>query len=206
MKTQKTKSTTHYLLLLDRSGSMASCWGATMEALAAQMDSIKKLAAEHPDLPIEVTVAFFNTNLTYFINAAPAESLSKINLSGVDPEGGTALLDAMAVTLNKIDEEMAEHDDAIAVILTDGEENASRIYSYDYVGCLVGSLKSSERWKFKMLGADFDSFTSIGSRINLSPSENLMFKKVAVREVMDSESIALSEHMMEKKIRFDENF
>jgi hypothetical protein len=57
-----------------------------------------------------------------------------------------------------------------------------------------------------MLGADFDSFTSIGSRINLSPSENLMFKKVAVREVMDSESIALSEHMMEKKIRFDENF
>jgi hypothetical protein len=206
MKTQKTKSTTHYLLLLDRSGSMASCWGATTEALMAQMESIKRLAAEHPALPIKVTVAFFNTTLSYFINAAPAESLSKINLSGVDPEGGTALLDAMAVTLNTIDEQMAEQDDAIAVILTDGEENASRMYSYDYVGCLIGNLKSSERWKFKMLGADFDSFTNIGSKINLSLSENLMFKKVAVREVMESEMMALSEHMLDKKIRFDDNF
>ena len=206
MKTQNAKSTTHYLLLLDRSGSMASCWGATMEALLAQMDSIKRLAAEYTDLPIKVTVAFFNTTLSYFINSAPAESLSKINLSGVDPEGGTALLDAMAVTLNTIEQEMKENDDAIAVILTDGEENASRMYSYDYVGCLIGSLKSSERWKFKMLGADFDSFTNIGSKINLSLSENLMFKKVAVREVMDSEMMALSEHMLDKKIRFDENF
>ena len=57
-----------------------------------------------------------------------------------------------------------------------------------------------------MLGADFDSFTNIRSKINLSLSENLMFKKVAVREVMESEMMALSEHMLDKKIRFDENF
>jgi hypothetical protein len=206
MKTKSQKSTTHYLLLLDRSGSMASCWPATMESLEGQMAAIKKLGEEHPDLPIRVTVSFFNTILSPFIKQAPARELLPIQFDSIDPEGGTALLDALGTSLNEINDQMEDGDDAVAVILTDGEENSSRTYTYDYVGGLIKHLKSTERWKFKMLGADFDSFTSIGSKINLTISENLYFKKSAMKETMDCEMANFSKFIAEKKIKFDEEF
>lgn len=206
MKTKSQKSTTHYLLLLDRSGSMASCWQSTMESLEGQLISIKKLAEQHPDLPIRVTVSFFNTTLKPFIKQAPAIELLPISFDSIDPEGGTALLDALGTSLNEIDDQMEDGDDAVAVILTDGEENSSRMFTHEYVGGLIKHLKSTERWKFKMLGADFDSFTSIGSKINLTISENLFFKKSAMKATMDAEMASFSRLMADKQIKLDEDF
>jgi len=77
------------------------------------------------------------------------------------PRGGTSLLDAMGQVLK-----MELSDDAMIIILTDGEENSSRMYTSAHVKDLV-SLKP---WKFVYLGANQDAVltaSNIGIKTSL---------------------------------------
>jgi hypothetical protein len=163
---KNTFSTTHYLLILDRSGSMQSCWNSTMNALEKQIKSILSLSEENPELPIRTNVAF--------------------KKSTIEPFGGTALLDAIGTSLHRLKSAMKPDDDAVVVILTDGEENSSSVYSYAEIEKLITRLKETNKWKFTLLGADFDAFRSIGSRVGFHNREVINYDKKKTEQTFDS--------------------
>jgi Mg-chelatase subunit ChlD len=194
-----TFSTTHYLLILDRSGSMHSCWTSTMNALETQIRSIYNLAEENPEMPIKTNVVLFNTDMERILENAEVKQLAVYKKTKLEPFGGTALLDAVGTSLHRLKSVMKPDDDAVVVILTDGEENASTVYSYAEIEKLISHLKETNKWKFTLVGADFDAFSSIGSRVGISRNESRTFSKAYAHAEFEALSADFSKAVYDKK-------
>jgi hypothetical protein len=121
--------------------------------------------------------------------------------------GGTALLDAIGRTIHKIgNAQRHTHDDyraekVLFVIITDGEENASREYSSDKVKAQIERQKSRYGWEFIFLGANIDAVET-AQRFGIAPDRaqsyhsdsegtNLNYRIVAEATVAFRESGAL---------------
>ena len=84
------------------------------------------------------------------------------------PGGGTALLDAVGQTIDKIGQAQKhtakEHraDKVLVVIITDGMENASRRYTPEQVRQMISRQQSKYGWEFLFLGANIDAVEVAG--------------------------------------------
>ena len=73
---------------------------------------------------------YLNNHLDEHAWGKPASELVEINQETYKPDGGTALQDAIAHTLKKIKEKvtLGQKDAVLVSIITDGEENASKVH------------------------------------------------------------------------------
>jgi hypothetical protein len=70
--------------------------------------------------------------------------------------GGTALLDAVGMTLSSVREHAAHR--YIAIVHTDGEENASREWTAAAVRELIARLEEKGNWTFAFFGEGIDAW------------------------------------------------
>lgn len=144
-----------YVLLLDESGSMSHLKSATIYNLQKQIEDIKKAQEELPGVEYYLTLLTFSTNVNMIYENIPPHYLTNLHLSIYDPNGSTALNDALGEIINsfKIED---ENDSIIVTILTDGEENASRNWTVDKVKNIIRSLEDSNQWIFNLVGTSMD--------------------------------------------------
>ena len=129
------------VFLLDRSGSMESCRQDTIDGFNAFIESQRQSGGT-------MTLCLFDDKFETVYEKTPIEDVPELTEDTFVPRGGTALLDAMGQVLK-----MDLSDDAVIIILTDGDENSSRTYTSAHVKDLV-NLKP---WKFVYLGANQDA-------------------------------------------------
>jgi len=150
------------VFLLDRSGSMEECVTDTIDGFNAFVDSQKEFGGT-------MTLCLFDHEVNTVYEKVPIEQVVPLTTETYVPRGGTALHDAMGHVLK-----MKLSDDAMVIILTDGEENSSVMYTAAHVNDLV-NLKP---WKFVYLGANQDAVlaatnlgikTSLGYDVNRTP-------------------------------------
>jgi hypothetical protein len=141
------------VFLLDRSGSMQSCVDDTIGGFNAFVESQKSFGGT-------MTLCLFDHEFEILYDKVPIDQVVPLTNDTYLPRGGTALHDAMGQVLK-----MNLSDDAMVIILTDGEENSSRSYTSAHVKDLV----DSKSWKFVYLGANQDAvLTAQGLGINTS--------------------------------------
>lgn len=149
---------THISCIIDRSGSM-------QPLVASTISGFGKLVEEQKALPgrVDFQLTMFNTEVSTYpkedIQIVPA--LSPLVYR---PEGGTALLDALGATIKGLGEElsaMPEEDrpsKVIVAVITDGEENSSRIYtSRQEVADMIKHQTEVYGWEFIFIGANMDA-------------------------------------------------
>lgn len=147
---------THIIFLLDRSGSMA---GKESDVKGGYDTFIKK-QKEHPGAAT-LTLAWFDTR--YDVIYENKNILDVPELTGYEPRGGTALLDAIANTINRVGASLAamkEEDrpeKVIMLINTDGLENASRLHTPDNIKYMIKHQRDKYSWEFVFMGADQDA-------------------------------------------------
>jgi uncharacterized protein with von Willebrand factor type A (vWA) domain len=129
------------VFLLDRSGSMESCCQDTIDGFNAFIETQKQFGGT-------MTLCLFDDRFETVYEKMPIEQVPVLTDDTFVPRGGTSLHDAMGQVLK-----MELSDDAMVIILTDGEENSSRTYTAAHIKDLV-NLKS---WKFVYLGANQDA-------------------------------------------------
>lgn len=163
-------STSRYHLVLDASGSMSGIRLQTLNALNEQLKAIQNIAAANPETPIRVSLTLFNTSgQKLFSNLSPDE-IRLLHQRQYRTDGGTALLDAMGLAIADTEAAMRGDDDAVLIVLTDGEENSSQFYTYRQIAKKIRALKSTERWTFTFLGADIDAW-AIASQLSFNQEE-----------------------------------
>lgn len=134
------------IIILDRSGSMASAWDDTIGGLR---NFVGKL---HP----ATRVRFVDFDDAYTIHPETAAATFALP-AGIHPRGTTALLDAVGRTLSAALAEITSGRHVSVLILTDGAENASREVKRDDVVSLVA--RAQERgWLVSFLGANVAAF------------------------------------------------
>ena len=129
------------VFLLDRSGSMESCIDDTIEGFNTFVESQKEFGGT-------MTLCLFDHKFDIVYDKVPIDQVNPLTRDTYVPRGGTALHDAMGQVLK-----MNLSDDAMVIILTDGEENSSSKYTAAHVKDLV----DAKPWKFVYLGANQDA-------------------------------------------------
>lgn len=151
-------------ILLDRSGSMSSQW---TEAVGAVNAYVETLAAEFPR--VRLTLAVFDghsgrSEFAVLRDGVEVASCAKIKEREAPPRGMTPLYDAL-VRLVASAEEAAAAKTSI-VVMTDGEENASREATRETAKAALDRCRA-RGWDVVFLGAGWDAFdqaAGVGTR------------------------------------------
>lgn len=143
------------LLILDESGSMSSVKKETIDNINETLQTIKTSQKENPEQEYFVSLVTFNSKSKTLYDCVNVENVKEITHEDYYPNCSTALYDTMGDSLNKLRKHVAEEDNVLVTIITDGYENASVEYKREQIQALVQDLKS-KGWVFVYLGANHD--------------------------------------------------
>ncbi len=197
------KKITYYELILDRSGSMADCREKTILALNTQIANIKLIQEKYPEQDIRVSLRVFNEKTFTVFSDLSATLLTPLESKMYWPGGYTALYDSIGLGISKTTERMRlqpqEADaSAVVVVITDGQENASRTMRLQTLRILIEALKASGKWTFTFLGADIDAFPEASS-LGITRDEIFSFDKKDIEKTFDILNSSLDEYAEYKK-------
>jgi hypothetical protein len=195
------KKKTYYHLVLDRSGSMESCWAEGKQVINKQLLDLVRIQTENPDSEIIFSLCAFNEVLRF------SEDLMQVHAASIDwttvyPDGMTALYDAIGQSIEfvkkKAGEGLAETDsDVVMLVLTDGHENSSKIHSGMDVKEMIQACERTEKWNFLFLGAGLD-VTEVTRELDRGQKNSMSFKKSMMASAMDVVSAELSSFVKSK--------
>jgi hypothetical protein len=123
-----TTKTTEIAVILDRSGSMESIANDAIGGFNAFVDSQRRQPGE-----ARMSLVLFDDRYEVPIKSQPLAKVPLLTRQTFVPRGSTALLDAIGRTIKRMTDAFAARpaanrpDTIIVAILTDGEENASRM-------------------------------------------------------------------------------
>jgi hypothetical protein len=117
------------------------------------------------------------------------------------PNGNTALLDAIGITIQSVEQQMkSPEDSAVIIILTDGYENASRIFTLQQIRAMISSKEATGRWTFSYLGATLDA-VAMAEQMNIKRQNAAAFDKAAMNKDVWNKLSDSMDHYLDKKRR-----
>lgn len=143
----------HDFILIDRSGSMASLWE---EAVSSVNAYVKKLAEDKVDTGVTIAVFDGQDGLDFQVlrDRIIPSTMNPITSSEASPRGYTPLYDATMKLIGMA--EAGNYDKVAIIIMTDGEENASRETNHAAVRAKLDACRA-KNWQVIFLGANFDN-------------------------------------------------
>ncbi len=158
----------HIAIILDRSGSMGSIAGATVEGVNAFLFEQRQSTAE-----VSLLLVQFDDQYDQLyagpIAGAPMLTLSEHPASNevrFEPRGMTALLDAMGRTIDDVGNSLAalleEKRPAkiVIVTMTDGQENSSKHFTQQQIAAKIQHQRDVYKWEFQFLAANQDAIAT----------------------------------------------
>ncbi|HHU26643.1 MAG TPA: VWA domain-containing protein [Bacteroidales bacterium] len=148
------------IFVIDESGSMA---GSERDVIGGFNNFIEKQKREDYG-KIDVSLYKFNDKVNRVVNNQPASEVRTLTLKDYNPSSFTALYDAVGKAIHETDKQIALIPEAerpnkvMTVIITDGEENASKEYSGGAIRSLISSREELMGWNFIFLGSGLDNF------------------------------------------------
>jgi hypothetical protein len=181
---------TEIVVVLDRSGSMSTIDQATV-------DGFNKFLNEQQNSEGEafLTLVQFDDRYDFYYKSLPIQQAEPLILNETfKPRGSTALLDAIGKTIDELETDR----DVVFVIITDGEENASKTYKREAIMKMI-ETKTNEGWKFLFLAANQDAIKAGGSiGINRHNSINYSSNDASTSNVFASVSDNMKEYRNSK--------
>jgi hypothetical protein len=149
---------THIGLVIDRSGSMRWTNPHATKDLAKWLEGVQGApGSERTDM----RVVYFDEQFEHE-KRKPLDDWSGLE---VQPRGSTALYDATAQMIRKLDKTDADDSRTLVVVITDGQENASTEFDVDKDGWkrlqkVMRKRTKTGRWTFVFLAAELHSVSS----------------------------------------------
>jgi uncharacterized protein YegL len=153
--------------VLDESGSMSGITQQTIEGYNAFLRNQKWKEI------MKVTTVMFNSEVRTIHRDVSVEN-ALIDQLTYHPDGSTALYDATGKTLLELMEKVRHSEQSYlvyVVIVTDGEENASKFFTLPMIRNLIQQSQKEFQFEFIFLGANFN-VQEVGKELNI-PDQNV---------------------------------
>lgn len=141
--------------IIDRSGSMAGRWKETLNGFNVFIEDLRT----NKDVQYFFSLTCFDTVVDMPLVAVPIGKIDTSILASFGPRGGTALYDAVGMTLERTKTQASDFDKIIQVIVTDGEENSSCEWNKDTLHDIVDKSIATGKHTFTYLGAQPETWT-----------------------------------------------
>ena len=187
------KNLTELVFILDKSGSMSGLEKDTIGGFNSMLEQQRKVNGE-----CVITTVLFDNRYELLHDRIDIRAVQPITGKEYFVGGSTALLDAIGRTIHKIGTvqkntaEAYRAEKVMFVIITDGEENASRVYSSVQIRQMIQHQKERYGWEFIFLGANIDAVETAG-RFGIDADR-------AVDYVPDGEGTELNFRMMSETV------
>ena len=155
------KSYMHVALVLDASGSMAGIRNATVESLKKFFAGLK---SEEDKTLLDVWQ--FDDEVKHLADSVDLNAGAPRTIEDYTIGGCTALYDAICTGIDELGRKFAampeaeRPDGVIFAILTDGFENASRMFTRTDVKTRIEHQSTKYSWEFRFLAANQDAVTT----------------------------------------------
>lgn len=155
---------TELVFIIDQSGSMEGLESDTIGGFNAML---KEQQAEVGRA--KVTTILFSNCCTLLHDRIDIKGVAPLTESDYRVLGGTALLDALGMAIHKIRKVQKltipqfRADNVLFVIITDGQENSSRMYTAAQIKKRIEHQQEKYGWKFVFFGANMDVVKEAGN-------------------------------------------
>lgn len=159
------RDATYIAVLLDRSGSMESVKDDTIGGFNQFLKDQQSVGEN----ALFTLVQFDTGGIDVVHESRPVRDIPVLNGNTYQPRGGTPLLDALGKTICSTGDalkaipEDKRPDKVVFVVITDGQENASKEYTKSRIKEMIEHQTGVYKWNFVYLGANQDAFAEAGS-------------------------------------------
>lgn len=162
-------------IVLDRSGSMESIRNDTIGGFNTFLKTQQEAPGE-----ANLTLVQFDDRYEVVHNGIRVQDVPELTALTFVPRGYTALLDAIGRTITDTGTRLSALSEdqrpskVIFVILTDGEENASKEFTRDKINEMIKHQTEAYNWDFVFLGANQDAI-QVGTSIGIMAANSLSY-------------------------------
>lgn len=155
------KDYTHISFVLDRSGSMEAQTIATIDAVNEFVNGQKLVPGN-----ATYTLVLFDDYYEILHDFVNLKDVAKLTTNNYFTRGRTALHDAICQTINQVGDKLAQMkeedrpDKVLFAIMTDGLENASRLFNRNKTAEMIKHQSEVYNWDFVFMGANQDSYAT----------------------------------------------
>ena len=157
------KGLTELVFIIDRSGSMSGLEEDTIGGFNAMLQEQQDVEGD-----AVVTTVLFDNQYELLHDRINIQTVAPLTRKDYTVGGSTALLDAIGRTIHKIRKaQRATREDfraekVLFIIITDGQENASRHYTADMIRERIEHQRQKYGWEFIFFGANMDAIAEAG--------------------------------------------
>jgi uncharacterized protein YegL len=157
------KDYTHISMILDKSGSMQPLIKDTIGGFNSFLNDQKKLKGT-----ATMTVVQFDDVYSVLHKFNAIQDIPELDGLSYVPRGTTALRDAIGWTIQETGKhldslsEENKPEKVVVVVITDGLENASRVFSASDINQMIKHQQEKYGWQFTFIGSNQDDITSAG--------------------------------------------
>lgn len=151
---------THIAIVLDRTGSMETIRDDTIGGFNAFLSAQKA----EPGVATLTLVQFDSQDPYELIHRfKPLAEVPELTRETFVPRASTPLLDAIGRGINDLEKSLADLEESerpsrvVMVIITDGQENASREFRKDQIEKMIRERQEKSAWQFVFLSADLEA-------------------------------------------------
>ena len=196
------KKKTYYHLVLDRSGSMQSCWAEARQVINSQLLDLNRIQTENPNSEIIFSYCGFNQVLQFSEELMNVENAT-IDWSTIYPDGMTSLYDAIGESIDFIKKKAGEglksdDSDVVMLVMTDGHENASRKHTAMDIKEMIQACEQTEKWNFLFLGAGLD-VTEVTRALDRGNRNSFSFEKQRIRASFNLVNEEIEDYIKQKE-------
>ena len=179
------------LIILDESGSMYGLEKMCVDGVNETIQTIKNASKANPDQKQMFSFITFSGRAmgelpirvkTYLEEITKVEEFP---VTAYAPNGCTPLFDAMGIALTELEKKVTDDDIALVTVITDGYENASRMYSQKAIQNLV-SRQDERGWVFTYIGANQDAMYE-SSKVGIKNSLNFCADEEGMKKMWENE-------------------
>jgi len=152
-------------VILDRSGSMASVREPT---IAGFNEFLHTQQQQHDGGRALMSLTQFDNCYEVNFVGESIENVPDLDTQSYVPRGSTALFDAIGRTIHELEtwtQAQSWQERVLVLIVSDGQENASKEYTLAAVRALI-EQKEKDGWNFAYMGANQDSY-AVGGSLNI---------------------------------------
>lgn len=200
MRVQEKRKVEHIAIIVDESGSMESIKTPTLTGINEQIQTLRKTGEV---IDTYVTITKFSNRVEILHFAKPLDQVKDLTKKDYTPNGTTALLDAVGLTVTRLknDVVLQENEDVsfLVIIASDGMENASKEYSYEDIAKLISTCNETKRWKFVYMGTEMD-LSVAREKLHVSTGDSISYDRsiIGTQSAWSSTSNSLSLYRMSR--------
>ena len=167
-------------IVLDESGSMGAVKKETLSGLNEHIQELRK--GKEKGITTYVTLVTFSgadSIKERYVNVL-VDDMPDLTKKDYDPNGMTAMFDGLARGLNLLkgapDTEKTTY---MVLVITDGQENASKEFKGPQVKEMITTLEANKKWTITYMGANQDIF-EVQDTLGINPSNMALYSSSSI--------------------------